>query len=426
MRPKTAVRTLLVSCLAFASARTTVHSQDLTFRPSQFHTESAAVASDTGAKAGTVPRSARTRGTVPVFAGPVPRYEVVLGEGMDVTDEAGAPQLPVQPIVIALPGHQEVTNVTFEVGEWQALEGQHLVLPCQKQEPLVAGTDLGRKSEFKLQNAKVKTAEEDGVGFTQPNPAIYASHSAYPSVPARWTGTSYKVAWDTIRNGGHFGHVPRDSTYVQVLVYPVRYIGAERRIEVCREVKVKVEAENQTNSEARSQRLEAGSPGAVSREPLAGGPFEYVVVTGAGLDTVFQRLADWKTAKGVPAVVRTMDWVYAYYTGRDQAEQLRNYLKTLPDSGVKYVLLGGDVDVVPFRKAFAMASEWGADPREDSLPCDLYFADLQGSWDANNNNVFGEVDDSVNLYADLSVGRAPVNSVAQAQIFDDGYQRSIL
>jgi len=350
----------------------------------------------------------------------------VLGEGMDVTDEAGAPQLPVKPVVIALPGHQQVTNVTFELGEWQALEGEHLVVPCQKQQPLVAGTDLGRNAECKVQNAKGKTGDEDGGGFTAPMPSIYESAEPYPASVGRWTGTSYKTASDTTHgNGTRSGilggfqscpFVPCESTYVQVLVYPVRYVGAERRLEVCQEVKVKVEAE-QTNAEARSQKLEARTPEAVSREPFAGGPFEYVIVTGAGLATAFQRLADWKTQKGVPAVVRTMDWVYAHYTGRDQAEQLRNYLKTLPDSGVKYVLLGGDVDVVPFRKAFAMASNWGAQAREDSLPCDLYFANLQGSWDANNNNVFGEVDDSVDLYADLSVGRAPVNDVPQTSTF---------
>ena len=68
MRPKTAARSLLALCIAFATARAMMHSTDLTFRPSQFHIESADAAGDTGAKAGTVPRSARTRGTVPVFA----------------------------------------------------------------------------------------------------------------------------------------------------------------------------------------------------------------------------------------------------------------------------------------------------------------------------------------------------------------------
>ena len=316
---------------------------------------------------------------------------------MDVSDEPGAPQLPVQPVVVALPGRQNVTAVTFDVGEWQALGGKHNVLPAQKQQVLVAGTDLAAKSEAKSQKPKAKTGEQDGVAFTEPNPAIYQSAEPYPANVARWTGTSYR----------------HDSTFVQVLVYPVRYTGAEQRLEVCREVKVKVEG--WTNSEARSQKLEARSPDAVSGQRLADSGFEYVIVTGEGYDSVFQRLADWKTQKGVPAVVRTVEWMYANYPGRDQAEQVRNYLKTLPDSGVRYVLLAGDVDVVPFRKAFAMNCEWGSMVREDSLPCDLYFADLDGSWDANGNNVFGEVDDSVDLYADLSVGRAPVSDMTQAQ-----------
>jgi hypothetical protein len=300
---------------------------------------------------------------------------------MDVSDEPGAPQLPVQPAVIALAGRCRVTSVTFEVGAWQKLTGTHNVLPAQQQQVLVA--------------------EAAAVSFTSPNLAIYRSHTSYPASAARWTGTSYR----------------HDSTFVQVLVYPVRYVGVEQRLEVCREVKVKVEVEGRTKSEARSQKLEARSPDAVSGERLADSVFEYVIVTGEGYDSVFQRLADWKTQKGVPAVVRTVEWMYANYPGRDQAEQVRNYLKTLPDSGVKYVLLAGDVNVVPFRKAFAMNCEWGSMVREDSLPCDLYFADLDGSWDANGNNIFGEVDDSVDLYADLSVGRAPVDGTEEAQTF---------
>jgi hypothetical protein len=401
-----------------------VHSVDLTFRPSQFHVESAV-------------GSLR-------FAGE--GFQVVFGEGMDVSDEPGAPQLPVEPVVIALSGHQQVTSVTFEVGEWQALPGTHYVLPAQKQQVLVAGTDLGGNAESKLQNAIGKMVGDDGSGFTQPIAAIYGSYSSYPSAPARWTGTSYRcgsLGTGTVFLGGKPCQSLQDSTFVQVLVYPVRYVGAERRLEVCRKVEVKVEVEAQPRSEVRRQNTEGRSSSSPQPSPLGGagersarsrdgqamgeeavsvgrladGGFEYVIVTGQGLDTVFQRLADWKTLKGVPAVVRTMDWIYANYTGRDQAEQLRNYLKTLPDSGAKYLLLGGDVDVVPFRKAYAMTCAWGSMVREDSLPCDLYFADLQGSWDANNNNVFGEVDDSIDLHADLSVGRAPVNNVQQAQTF---------
>ena len=319
-------------------------------------------------------------------------FDLVLGNDMDVSDEPGAPQLPVQPVVIGLAGRCRVTSVTFEVGAWQAIGGKLNVSPCQKQQVLMA--------------------EASTAGLTAPNPTIYQSHVPYPASAARWTGTSFR----------------HDSTFVQVLVYPMRYVGAEQRLEVCREVKVKVEAEGQTKAEVRSPSSPHPSPlrgegersegeETVSGGWLADSAFEYVIVTGVAYDSVFQRLADWKTQKGVPAVVRTVEWMYANYPGRDQAEQVRNYLKTLPDSGVRYVLLAGDVDVVPFRKAFAMNCQWGSMVREDSLPCDLYFADLDGSWDANGNGIYGEVDDSVDLYADVSVGRAPVNDVTQAQTF---------
>jgi len=371
-------------CVAFlltlSLAQAGVMAEELRFKPEQFRVQST--------------------GCSLQIAGSIQAYDILLGEGMDVSDEAGAPQLPVQPVVIALPGRCRVTGVTFEASGWQAMAGQHQVFPCQKQQVLVAGTDLAAKSKGKGQEPKAKTERLDGVTFTEPNRSIYQSAEPYPAMPAKWTGTSFR----------------HDSTFVQALVYPVRYIGAEQRSEVCRSLKIRIEAER-AKLEVRSRKLDARSSEAVSGERLADSGFEYLIVTGAGLDSVFQRLADWKTQKGVPAVVRTVEWMYAIYPGRDQAEQVRNYLKTLSDSGVKYVLLGGDVAVVPFRKAFAMNCEAGAMVREDSLPCDLYFADLQGSWDANSNNVFGEVGDSVDLYADLSVGRAPVNNVSQAQTF---------
>jgi len=305
----------MVFLLTLSVAQAGVHATTRTFRPSQFHVESADAAWDTitcesrGQSLGAA--TSNSLRDSPRFRGHVPRYDVVLGEGMDVSDEAGAPQLPVEPVVIALPGQQRITAVTFEVGEWKALGGECNVLPAQKQQVLVAGTDLAPKSKGKGQKPRAKA--EGGVGFTAPNPSIYQSAKPYPASVARWTGTSYR----------------HESTFVQVLVYPVRYIGAEQRVEVCRGIKVKVEV--QPKAEVRRQNAEGRSA-----DWLDGG-FEYLIVTGAELDSVFQRLADWKTQKGVPAVVRTMDWVYANYTGRDQAEQLRNYVKTLPDSGVKYV-----------------------------------------------------------------------------------------
>ncbi len=290
------------------------------------------------------------------------RFVLVLGVDQEVTDDPGAPQLPVVPAVLALPGECRASRVLIDAADWQELAAAVTPYPAQEQHVL---------ADQRLRD-----------WFTSPNAACYST--THPSLPGRWTGTS----------------VSPDSTLVQLLLYPVRFVGARQRLEYCPRIKVEVTYER------------------LSQRPvLPTAELDYVIVTGAGLDSVFERLAQWKTQKGVRAAVRNIGWVTANYPGRDDAERLRNYLKTLPDSGVRYVLLGGDVGVIPFRKAFAMSCEWGAMQREDSLPCDLYFADLQGDWDANGNSVFGETDDGVDLYADIAVGRAPVNNAIQAQAF---------
>ncbi len=291
-------------------------------------------------------------------------YMLLTGNGLDVTDVPGAPQLPVKAVTVELPGRGAVKSVHVQAERWERLETGVRVLPAQKQ---------------------VILSRLDAVdALTGPDPAIYESWSAWPAEPWVWTGTG-------IRSG---------KTVAEILLYPVRYVGAEGRLEYCPNFRIEVEY-----------------------EPLPPLPqldldaFDYVIVTATTYDSIFRRLADWKTQKGVQTVIRHIDWVYSNYTGRDNAEKLRNYLKTLPDSGVRYVLLGGDVSVIPFRKAYAMTSEGNIHPREDSLPCDLYFADLDGDWDRNGNNVFGELADSVDLYPDLVVGRAPVDSRQDAQAF---------
>lgn len=144
----------------------------------------------------------------------------------------------------------------------------------------------------------------------------------------------------------------------------------------------------------------------------------YLIITDQNFVQGFSELIKWKVQKGYRVKTRTMQWVSSHYTGRDDAERLRNYLKIMyEDSGLKYVLLGGDVDFVPARIAFAMKSDAGYMPDEDSLRADLYFEDLDGTWDSNNNGIFGEVSDSVDLYPDIYAGRAPVRSAEEASVF---------
>ncbi|MCK4413269.1 MAG: hypothetical protein KAY32_06985 [Candidatus Eisenbacteria sp.] len=151
---------------------------------------------------------------------------------------------------------------------------------------------------------------------------------------------------------------------------------------------------------------------AIPRDPQA---FEYVIITPVALVGAFQPLAEWKTQKGVPATVITTEQIEADYPALDQAASIRAFLQAADAQwGTRYVLLGGDTGRVQARWAWAMDCEAGFAPDENEIPADLYYSDLDGSWDANGDGIYGQVADSVDLYPDLYVGRIPASGVVEA------------
>src|SRR4030042_6199802 len=152
------------------------------------------------------------------------------------------------------------------------------------------------------------------------------------------------------------------------------------------------------------------------------GHYEYVVSSAPPIDTVFQRLVDWKTKKGIPSTIVLVSWINSNYTGYDLQEKIRNFIiDAYTNWGTVYILLGGSGDyrtsgqnLVPTRKAWYTYAGGGD---IDSMPSDLYYADLDGDWDFDNDHVFGELNDNVDMYADVFVGRASVYNVSMAQNF---------
>jgi len=146
--------------------------------------------------------------------------------------------------------------------------------------------------------------------------------------------------------------------------------------------------------------------------------YEYLIITNEHFAPYFEPLAEWKTKKGVRTNIATTEAIYASQEGRDNQEKIREFIKTQwQDSGVVWVLLGGDVGIVPSRVAFAFESGGGIRPDEDSLHCDLYYSDLDGCWNFDGDGIFGEVEDSIDIMPDVFVGRAPVNSISDVENF---------
>ncbi|HEU4364424.1 MAG TPA: C25 family cysteine peptidase, partial [Candidatus Krumholzibacteria bacterium] len=141
---------------------------------------------------------------------------------------------------------------------------------------------------------------------------------------------------------------------------------------------------------------------------LEGSPVDYVIVTNDSLAAAFQVLADWKTARGVPTVVRTTEWIAAnYVNGVDLAETIRTFvIDAYQYWGIEYLLLGGDTGQVPVR--FGATGFFG----KKDIPVDMYFGCLDGDWNADHDALFGEpgTTDQTVLYHEVYVGRLPATT----------------
>ncbi|MEN8208737.1 MAG: C25 family cysteine peptidase [Candidatus Fermentibacteria bacterium] len=279
--------------------------------------------------------------------------------------EEGFPMLPQLPWSVKLPAGSGAVSIS-STASWETVALSVYIPPLSKPLPLT------------LEQADLITAE---------NSDVYLSGAWWPSEPVELTGTGFL-------NG---------DPVAGIIVTPLRWNPSSGELQRLSALGVKIETEQ------------------METRPLpqidSGDARNMLIVTDAAFESAFNDLADRRNSQGILTEVFTMDEIYLSASGRDNAEKLRNFVKDYYiANGLDFLLLGGDTNVVPFRYAYAMTCEYGL-PREDSLPCDLYFSDLDGTWDANNNDIFGEVEDNVDLYPDIFVGRAPVENVSEAGIF---------
>ncbi len=143
---------------------------------------------------------------------------------------------------------------------------------------------------------------------------------------------------------------------------------------------------------------------------LSGSAVEGVILTADSLAAAFQSLADYHTRTGHPTVVRTLTTIRADDPrSNDLAQAIRSFLtraRTL--WGTEWVALAGDHESIPLRMVRVNFSE------TEEIATDAYYADLDGTWDANGDGIFGEVADSLDMEPDLLVGRIPVDNATEA------------
>ena len=153
---------------------------------------------------------------------------------------------------------------------------------------------------------------------------------------------------------------------------------------------------------------------------------QYIIITTTSFVTPLQTLAAWKTKKGVPCEVRTTSNIYNSYSGSDNPEKIRNFIKDMHDShNIKYVLLAGDYTEIPVRSCRDPHPVEGWD--DGWIPADSYYACLDGTWNNDGDGYWGENGDITDIYADVYLSRIAIRSYSKMSQWVQGvidYEKS--
>jgi len=168
--------------------------------------------------------------------------------------------------------------------------------------------------------------------------------------------------------------------------------------------------------------------------------YDYVIITNSALKSSFQPLVDWKIQKGLNATIVLVedimnnpdyhcDGLFGDGYGiqfNDTQAHIRNFIKdAYLNWGTEYVLLGGDDEIIPSRGVYCYAGFY----TDYNIPCDMYYGALDGSWDNDNDTIFGEsvyyfeepengtAGEEADFFAEVYIGRATVDTPQEATNF---------
>jgi hypothetical protein len=314
----------------------------------------------------------------------IEKYDRITINGLELNYAEGEPQLPFKLIHLNLPKGKKVTGIEIINTKQEMLKKELLIFPCQPPQAL--------------------SSENRTLKIRTPNVSIYQSDNPYPQQVVEYL------------NAGEI----QGNQIASFAVFPIQYLPVQKRIRFYSEIRFRVLLDNQeTISKFSSVQSDDGYLKLINNpatkqitSATTGESYPYIIITSKMMRSNFQPLANWKTKKGVRAKIVDLSWIKSQsFTGRDDAEKIRSFiLYAFENWNTKWVLLGGDTEIVPHRTTFAMDCQFSSRADENHIPCDLYYSDLDGDWDANGNNRFGEVTDNVDLFPEVYVGRAALDS----------------
>ncbi|MCK9618593.1 MAG: C25 family cysteine peptidase [Lentimicrobiaceae bacterium] len=312
----------------------------------------------------------------------------------------GTPILPQFAANILLPPGTEAVSVNITKIEYYPEENGITIPPASRQFPISKGAPAGYKPV--LDNK------------------IYFSETAYPVNNISAVSTNFL--------NGH--------SISSFSICPLTYYPALKKVqfvkEICIEIVTKSTERASTSlgllrsNERINQRIRSLTQHneLISDYEAKSGKddptYDILLITKSAFLSYFNDYVTYKQSTGYAVTCKTVEDIYTQYTGTDNQMKIRNcIIDYYQNSGISYVILAGDADpnipsdnIVPKRGFYADPG----DMPDNDIPSDMYYACLDGTWNNDNDNKWGEANEA-DLYYEVGIGRLCVDSQTEIQNF---------
>jgi len=308
-------------------------------------------------------------------------YQLVQFDGCLNTGYTGAPSLPWFAVKLLLPPGEKAVSFTVNGTGENPIPGNYTLYPQQSSRPISQG----------------------GSGIFKLNEEIYKSDRIYPAEAYGIISTEYMNGY----------------SIALLNICPLHYVPSTGKLSFYGQMTVTVKTEKTRESEDALKMLNSTgrvhdklirfvqNPKMTDNYPLMenrSDAYQLLIITPQAYETEFEELREMYMYRGIVSEVMTTEEINSTIAGQDSPEKIRNYIiQEYQDNSIEFVLLGGDVEHVPYRGFYCYVQS-GAGYTDDNIPADLYYSGLDGTWNDNGDNLWGEIGED-DLLPDVAVGR---------------------
>jgi len=349
-------------------------------------------------------------------------YDSVRMANIPVYGAPGDPILPCKTIQVFIPQDRDVEDVLVTDFDKKTLEGKFTLEYGKTLRPMFSNTAVPDHPNLKV------------YGSANPFPNVYCSHVSEQHL------RGFKILPLTIYP---IQYIPKNGeiSYFETMTITISLNEADEFSPLLRKTPQDKDlvaniVDNPDDVESWANVMTYSQPTSLVN---ASDSYNYVIVTSSALQSSFQPLVNWKILKGLNATIALVedikncsdyncDGLYGDGCGskfNDTAAHIRNFIKDAYSNwGTEYVLLGGDDEIIPARGVYAFVGE----DVDRNIPCDMYYGALDGSWDNDNDTIFGEgvfeegpenatAGEEADFFAEVYIGRATVETAEEAANF---------